>query len=323
MRINEIIRERRRGLGLTQEEAAARLGITASAFNKWERGASLPDIMLLPALARLLGVDLNTLLNFGEELTDSQTAQFVNSLDDCVKSEGYAAAFARGEAKILEYPSCEKLLLSAAMYLDGALYLYGAEDPSPYRAKLDAWYERLCGSRDAQVREQALVMVINRCRANGELERAEALLNSLPQVTIDRQEQLALLYTAQGRDDEARTLWQSRALDGISRAVTAMTHLMEDAMKTGRREDAEYISGTIMAVTAAAGLPEWMGLSAAMDLAEAGGDTERYSSLLARLKASLNTPWDPASSPVYSCMSAAGVNGLTARMLDIIERDGK
>ena len=109
----------------------------------------------------------------------------------------------------------------------------------------------------------------------------------------------------------------------ISRAVTAMAHLMEDAMKTGRGEDAEYISGTIMAVTAAAGLPEWMGLSAAMDLAEAGGDTERYNSLLARLKASLNTPWDPASSPVYSYMSAAGVNGLTARMLDIIERDGK
>lgn len=72
MRINEIIRERRRGLGLTQEEAAARLGITASAFNKWERGASLPDIMLLPALARLLGVDLNTLLDFGES---SRTAR--------------------------------------------------------------------------------------------------------------------------------------------------------------------------------------------------------------------------------------------------------
>ena len=53
MKINEIIRCKRRELGLTQEQAAHRLGVSASAFNKWERGASLPDITLLPGLARL------------------------------------------------------------------------------------------------------------------------------------------------------------------------------------------------------------------------------------------------------------------------------
>lgn len=40
MRMSEIIRARRRALGLTQEEDASRLGVTASAFNKWERGVS-------------------------------------------------------------------------------------------------------------------------------------------------------------------------------------------------------------------------------------------------------------------------------------------
>ena len=40
MRINEIIREKRREQGLTQEQAAHRLGVTASAVNKWERGVS-------------------------------------------------------------------------------------------------------------------------------------------------------------------------------------------------------------------------------------------------------------------------------------------
>ena len=50
MKINEIIRCKRRELGLTQEQAAHRLGVSASAFNKWERGASLPDITLLPGV---------------------------------------------------------------------------------------------------------------------------------------------------------------------------------------------------------------------------------------------------------------------------------
>ena len=93
MKINGIIRCKRRELGLTQEQAAHRLGVSASAFNKWERGASLPDIMLLPGLARLLGVDLNTLLDFSEELSDAQIAEFMNSVDETASSAGYAAAF--------------------------------------------------------------------------------------------------------------------------------------------------------------------------------------------------------------------------------------
>ena len=71
MRINETIRSRRKQLGLTQEEVANRLGVTATAVYKWESASCYPDITLLPALARLLGVDLNTLLCFQEDLSDA------------------------------------------------------------------------------------------------------------------------------------------------------------------------------------------------------------------------------------------------------------
>lgn len=55
MKINETIRSRRKQLGLTQEQVASRLGVTATAVYKWEVGSCYPDITLLPALARLLG----------------------------------------------------------------------------------------------------------------------------------------------------------------------------------------------------------------------------------------------------------------------------
>ena len=64
MQIHEIIRTRRTALGLTQEQLAGKLGVSAPAVNKWERGNSYPDITLLPVLARTLRVDLNTLLSF-------------------------------------------------------------------------------------------------------------------------------------------------------------------------------------------------------------------------------------------------------------------
>ena len=61
MKINEIIKKKRITLGMTQEQVADYLGVSTPAVNKWEKGGCYPDITLLPALARLLKVDLNKL----------------------------------------------------------------------------------------------------------------------------------------------------------------------------------------------------------------------------------------------------------------------
>ena len=61
MKLSETIRSRRGALGLTQEQLADTLGVTAAAVSKWENDLSLPDMALLPALARRLETDPNTL----------------------------------------------------------------------------------------------------------------------------------------------------------------------------------------------------------------------------------------------------------------------
>ena len=78
MVMNQIIRERRKALGLTQEEVADYLGVSAPAVNKWETGKSYPDITLLPALARLLKTDANSLLSFEEDMTKEKEAEIIN-----------------------------------------------------------------------------------------------------------------------------------------------------------------------------------------------------------------------------------------------------
>ena len=52
----------RRQRNMTQEELAQKLGVTAQAVSKWENDASCPDIALLPQLANLLGIRVDTLL---------------------------------------------------------------------------------------------------------------------------------------------------------------------------------------------------------------------------------------------------------------------
>ena len=40
MQMNDVIRRKRRELGLTQEQVAEYLGVSAPAVNKWENGVS-------------------------------------------------------------------------------------------------------------------------------------------------------------------------------------------------------------------------------------------------------------------------------------------
>ena len=54
--IGSRIAENRRRIGMTQEELAAKLAVSAQAVSKWENDITCPDVMTLPKLAELLGI---------------------------------------------------------------------------------------------------------------------------------------------------------------------------------------------------------------------------------------------------------------------------
>ena len=64
----------RKTKGLTQQEAADRLGVSNKTVSKWESGGGFPDITVLPALAELYGVTADDILA-GETLTDRRRAE--------------------------------------------------------------------------------------------------------------------------------------------------------------------------------------------------------------------------------------------------------
>lgn len=61
-KISQNISRFRQNQTMTQEEFAARLGVTPQAVSKWERGASIPDITLIPNICKLLKVHADMLL---------------------------------------------------------------------------------------------------------------------------------------------------------------------------------------------------------------------------------------------------------------------
>ncbi len=56
------LREHRRSLGLTQENVAAKIGVSAQAVSKWEGGECLPDVFNLKAISEVYGVSADILL---------------------------------------------------------------------------------------------------------------------------------------------------------------------------------------------------------------------------------------------------------------------
>lgn len=68
MNIGNQIRTLRLRRGVTQEAMADHFGITAQAVSKWECGASVPDIGMLPGLSAYFGVSIDELFALSDEI---------------------------------------------------------------------------------------------------------------------------------------------------------------------------------------------------------------------------------------------------------------
>jgi len=82
-----IVHHRKR-LGLTQDQLAEKLGVTAQAVSKWENDQSCPDIAMLPRLAEIFGITTDALLGSAPEERIHQT-EVVNAGEEAHNSNHF------------------------------------------------------------------------------------------------------------------------------------------------------------------------------------------------------------------------------------------
>ncbi len=71
--MKNILRTLRKAKGVTQEEMACALNVSAQAVSKWENGAAQPDIQLLPKIAEYFSVSIDELFGYKlDALTDKE-----------------------------------------------------------------------------------------------------------------------------------------------------------------------------------------------------------------------------------------------------------
>lgn len=318
MKINQIIREKRKELSLTQEQIADFLGVSTPAVNKWEKGSTYPDITLLPALARLLKIDLNTLMSFNDDLTDIEIENFVNEVDKTVQEQDYDTAFQKAINKIHEYPTCEKLIYSVILYLEGALALYNVSEIEQYREMYETFYKRLATSEIPEIRDTATIMLISYARNRGDFSKAEELINSLSFSTIDKEEQLAILYQRQERYQDAEKIWERRVLKGVTEIQTALANMLENALREKQENDADFFADMYEAVTRQFCFPEWMCYNAHLQLALVKKDKGRCLSILQKMLPAMKKEWNPQDYQLYRNANVRGSAFFSGKMVKTI-----
>lgn len=225
MNIGAVIARERRVHGLTQEELAARLGVTKAAVSKWELMQSLPDTALLPSIASQLSLTLDELFDWRDQLTDGE----VDALGKEVRQlfdEQLDAGLARVESLAREHRGCASLLVRLAAETVGAATRQAAHmmqetpDDDDARVRLQettqqlaSSVDRLCAQAEDVCEDPGLAAQAVRVRAaaatlRGDHQQAVALLAQLHPADRPRVgTELASAQMAAGcRDDALHTL---------------------------------------------------------------------------------------------------------------------
>lgn len=244
MKMNEIIRTRRKALGMTQEQVAVLLGVSTPAVNKWESASSYPDITILPALARLLKVDLNTLLSFEEDLSDEKIAQMLGEIYQLALDKGFEAAYQLALSEIRRYPRSDRLILSAAQMLEGVLVLTDfGESREYFLGKLEELYQRAADSSDTAVSNQAKTMMVGHCLGQKQYDRAQEILDGMPDEDRNgKQRMQTSLYISRGMYLQAKDLLERQLMQQENEVQNILSQMLSVALQEGRQEDAQRLA---------------------------------------------------------------------------------
>lgn len=298
-----IIREKRKEIGLTQEQIAEYLGVSTPAVSKWEKGTTYPDVSLLPALARLLKVDLNTLLCFNEGLSEQEISNFCNKVMDTIRKNDFESGFTMVIEKVQEYPSCGALIHTTALLLDGALMMSGMshEQKGKYISQITALYERAAKSDDDTIRNKATFMLASKYMGHEEYDRAQEMLDLLPERSaMDKRHLQANLWIKQGKLTEAAELLERNLLMMVSNEIQIILISLADiALKEGNTQDASRLAEVSREATKLFGLWDYYSFVAPLQVAIDQKNIQDSISLLKSILAATLMPWEMKKSALY------------------------
>lgn len=303
MSIGEVIRKNRKKAGITQEEMAARLGVTAPAVNKWENSNSLPDVALLVPIARLLGITTDELLSFQEELTPEEINQFLLRIRKRLEEKDYADVFLSAKAKIQEYPNCESLILQTAIILNAQQIMVDPVDKESYEKTIIGWFERCLCSKNEQIRSSAADALFHFFFRKKDYGKALDYTEFFSRENPERKRKEALVYSKTGRKEDAFRMYEELLFTGYQHIQMTLNSLHSLYMENDDHEMVNKLDRVSSAAASTFEMGRYQEACAGLETAAWEKDTERTARIMRDIWDNLETVADFTKSKLYQHMA--------------------
>ena len=219
----------RRERGLTQEQLAERLGVSAPAVSKWETDNSYPDITLLCPLARALGTNVDTLLRFEEQLPNEAVMGKVNAILEMARQDGWEAGETALNELLRQYPNSEALKYNAALAQEAFRLLYPDADQEAQKHWTARKVELLADVRASgkgAYWQAATLQLAQTAVMENRLDEAEGLVKELPDQGVDTTLIEGQIFVMRGEPEEALKAVQKRLYAQVWQVQTSLSTLL-------------------------------------------------------------------------------------------------
>lgn len=193
--IGNRIKELRKERNMTQEQLAELVGISFQAVSKWETGLALPDITLVPRLAKIFGVTTDDLFAYNRKEMQEEIEQYADrayQFRETDPAEGRRIL----EEGLQKYPGNDILLNNLLYVLD-------------YTVNPDETIRVASGLIDqtamSDVRYDALRFLAYAYNAKGDIQSATAALEQIPEIYFTKLSEMAFVLSGRPKYEAAET----------------------------------------------------------------------------------------------------------------------
>ena len=241
---------------LTQEAIADKIGITpqhvsnietgnasvslttlvAAAVSKWETDTTYPDITILNPLARLLGVSVDVLLDFQEQMTEEECMKRMEKADTLFSTRNWEEGQQYCEELLKEFPTDLFLKFRvASTYMQYAGASLQEEILKQQMERSITLFEESTASENAEISETAWYVLSGLYCMNEEYEKGLEAVEKLPQPDFDARSMKSSILYQMGKLEESEKLTQRCLYEEIRNAGLSLVSLAKIA-----GEESEY-----------------------------------------------------------------------------------
>lgn len=230
LKIGSKIAELRKAKGMTQEQLALALGISAPAVSKWETDNSYPDITLLCPLARALDTNVDTLLEYDEVMTEEKVKAYTNEIIKIERNGDVLLANEKLQKLLCQYPNSVSMKFHAVTLITSFQVMH----PECTETQRNEWekqkkklLEEIYESKNPAYMNNAISALAVLAIQNNELDRAETLLKQLPENIGDITHYWVQIYLKRGNNDKALELLQKRMFSLVNQTLMCLSLMIE------------------------------------------------------------------------------------------------